>query len=169
MAAACNDSFDLREFYNENRLAKGEMTIAGTKLDLKKVRLPIYELATKEDHIAPARSVFIGSRLFGGPVDFVLAGSGHISGVVNLIYCSAPRTSSVPATTPPILPRRSTSSCAAPISLMTDRRTTGQAPPSSKRKCYSSLRGSYVVGSPRREKHVNRSHGTDRSSFLVLR
>ena len=81
--AAANHSFYLREFYNENRLAKGEMTIAGTKLDLKKVRLPIYELATKEDHIAPARSVFIGSRLFGGPVDFVLAGSGHISGVVN--------------------------------------------------------------------------------------
>ena len=79
--AAANHSFYLREFYNENRLAKGEMTIAGTKLDLKKVRLPIYELATKEDHIAPARSVFIGSRLFGGPVDFVLAGSGHISGV----------------------------------------------------------------------------------------
>ena len=59
------------------------MTIAGTKLDLNKVRLPIYELATKEDHIAPARSVFIGSRLFGGPVEFVLAGSGHIAGVVN--------------------------------------------------------------------------------------
>ena len=80
---AANHSFYLREFYNENRLAKGEMAIAGTKLDLKKVRLPIYDLATKEDHIAPARSVFIGSRLFGGPVEFVLAGSGHISGVVN--------------------------------------------------------------------------------------
>ena len=53
--AAANHSFYLREFYNENRLAKGEMTIAGTKLDLKKVRLPIYELATKEDHIAPAK------------------------------------------------------------------------------------------------------------------
>ena len=81
--AAANHSFYLREFYNENRLAKGEMTIAGTKLNLKKVRLPIYELATKEDHIAPAKSVFIGSRLFGGPVEFVLAGSGHIAGVVN--------------------------------------------------------------------------------------
>ena len=48
-----------------------------------------------------------------------------------LISCSAPRTSSAPATTPPILPRQSTSSCAASISLMTDRRMTGQAPPSS--------------------------------------
>ena len=75
--------FYLREFFGENRLAKGQMTLAGIKLDLKKVTLPIYELATKEDHIAPARSVFIGSRLFGGPVEFVLAGSGHIAGVVN--------------------------------------------------------------------------------------
>ena len=53
------------------------------KLDLKKVKVPIFNLATKEDHIAPARSVFLGSKAFGGPVDFVLAGSGHIAGVVN--------------------------------------------------------------------------------------
>jgi poly[(R)-3-hydroxyalkanoate] polymerase subunit PhaC len=80
---AANHNFYLREFYNENRLSKGEMALASVKLNLKKVRLPIYELATKEDHIAPARSVFIGSKLFGGPVEFVLAGSGHIAGVVN--------------------------------------------------------------------------------------
>jgi polyhydroxyalkanoate synthase subunit PhaC len=53
------------------------------KLDMKKVKLPVYELATREDHIAPAESVYIGSRLFGGPVEYVLAGSGHIAGVVN--------------------------------------------------------------------------------------
>jgi polyhydroxyalkanoate synthase len=47
------------------------------------VKLPIYELATREDHIAPAKSVYISSRLFGGPVDYVLAGSGHIAGVIN--------------------------------------------------------------------------------------
>jgi polyhydroxyalkanoate synthase len=52
------------------------MTIGGVKLDLAKVKLPIYELCAKEDHIAPAKSVFIGSRLFGGPVTYVLAGSG---------------------------------------------------------------------------------------------
>ncbi len=50
---AANHNFYLREFYNENRLAKGQMTLAGVKLDLKKVKLPIYELATREDHIAP--------------------------------------------------------------------------------------------------------------------
>jgi polyhydroxyalkanoate synthase len=81
--AAANHAFYLREFYNENKLSEGKMSIGGVKLDLKKVRLPIYELATKEDHIAPARSVFIGAKKFGGPVDYVLAGSGHIAGVVN--------------------------------------------------------------------------------------
>lgn len=80
---AANHSFYLKEFYNENRLAKGEMTLAGVKLDLKKVKLPTFELATRDDHIAPAKSVFIGSKLLGGPVEFVLAGSGHIAGVVN--------------------------------------------------------------------------------------
>ena len=45
--------------------------------------MPIYNLATREDHIAPAKSVLFGSQYFGGPVKFVLAGSGHIAGVVN--------------------------------------------------------------------------------------
>jgi polyhydroxyalkanoate synthase len=80
---AANHKFYLREFYHENKLAKGRMTLGGVRLDLRKVKLPIYELATREDHIAPAKSVFIGSRLFGGPVEFVLSGSGHIAGVVN--------------------------------------------------------------------------------------
>jgi poly[(R)-3-hydroxyalkanoate] polymerase subunit PhaC len=81
--AAANHNFYLSQFYGANRLSKGEMTLAGTRLDMKKVKLPVYELATKEDHIAPAKSVFAGAQLFGGPVDFVLSGSGHIAGVVN--------------------------------------------------------------------------------------
>ena len=80
---AANHRFYLKEFYNENKLARGEMMLAGIKLDLKKVKVPVFELATKEDHIAPAKSVFIGAKLLGGPVEFVLAGSGHIAGVVN--------------------------------------------------------------------------------------
>jgi polyhydroxyalkanoate synthase len=80
---AANHKFYLREFYKENRLARGQMVIDNVKLDLTKVKLPVYELCAKEDHIAPARSVFIGSRLFGGPVTYVLAGSGHIAGVIN--------------------------------------------------------------------------------------
>ena len=80
---AANHSFYLRNCYLDNKLTKGEMEIAGVKLDLRKSTVPIYNLATREDHIAPARSVFLGSQFFGGPVTFVLAGSGHIAGVVN--------------------------------------------------------------------------------------
>ena len=47
------------------------------------MKIPIFNLAAKEDHIAPARSVFDGSKAFGGKVDYVMAGSGHIAGVVN--------------------------------------------------------------------------------------
>jgi polyhydroxyalkanoate synthase len=78
-----NHSFYLRNCYLENRLSKGEMVIAGKKLDLAKVRIPIYNLATREDHIAPVRSVLLGSTRFGRPVRFVMAGSGHIAGVIN--------------------------------------------------------------------------------------
>ena len=80
---AANHSFYLRNCYLDNKLTKGEMEIAGVKLDLRKVKVPIYNLATREDHIAPAKSVLFGSQYFGGPVKFVLAGSGHIAGVVN--------------------------------------------------------------------------------------
>jgi polyhydroxyalkanoate synthase len=78
-----NHSFYLRNCYLENKLSKGEMVVAGETLDLGKVTTPIYNLAAREDHIAPARSVFIGSGFFGGPMRYVLAGSGHIAGVVN--------------------------------------------------------------------------------------
>ncbi len=80
---AANHSFYLREFYQENKLAKGELAIGGIKLNLKNIKIPVYHLAAKEDHIAPAKSVFIGAKLYGGPVDYVLAGSGHIAGVIN--------------------------------------------------------------------------------------
>lgn len=80
---AANHNYYLREFYHENKLATGRMSIGDIRLDLKRVTLPIYELAAREDHIAPAKSVFLGSHLFGGPVEFVLSGSGHIAGVVN--------------------------------------------------------------------------------------
>jgi len=80
---AANHLFYLRNCYLENNLTKGKMKIAGETLDLKKVKVPVYNLATREDHIAPAKSVLYGSQFFGGEVTFVLAGSGHIAGVVN--------------------------------------------------------------------------------------
>jgi polyhydroxyalkanoate synthase len=80
---AANHAYYLRHCYLNNCLTKGEMEIAGEKLDLKQVKVPVYNLATREDHIAPAKSVFLGAQFFGGPMRFVLAGSGHIAGVVN--------------------------------------------------------------------------------------
>jgi polyhydroxyalkanoate synthase len=80
---AANHAFYVRSCYLENRLAQGKMTISNTAIDLKSVKVPIYNLATREDHIAPPKSVLLGSKYFGGPMRFVLAGSGHIAGVVN--------------------------------------------------------------------------------------
>jgi polyhydroxyalkanoate synthase len=80
---ADNHSFYLRNCYLDNKLTRGEMEIAGVTLDMDKVTIPIYNLATREDHIAPANSVLFGSQFFGGPVRYVLAGSGHIAGVIN--------------------------------------------------------------------------------------
>ena len=79
-----NHSFYTRSCYVENRLARGEMVMDGVKLDLGKVTIPIYELATKEDHIAPAQSVFRGAKLYGGDVTFVLGGEMFAVGILNV-------------------------------------------------------------------------------------
>ena len=75
--------FYLNNFYRENRLSKGELELAGKRLNLGDVKVPVFAQAAEGDHIAPYRSVYKGLRLFGGPVTFMLAGSGHIAGVVN--------------------------------------------------------------------------------------
>jgi polyhydroxyalkanoate synthase len=77
-------SFYLRNMYLENNLAKpGGITLAGVPIDLKKITAPSYIISCKEDHIAPWASTFEGTKLFGGPVRFVLSASGHIAGVAN--------------------------------------------------------------------------------------
>ncbi|WP_274629572.1 PHA/PHB synthase family protein [Arvimicrobium flavum] len=81
--AAANHSFYLRNCYLENNLSQGRMKLDGKTVSLGDVKIPVYNLASREDHIAPARSVFLGSRYFGGEVEYVMAGSGHIAGVVN--------------------------------------------------------------------------------------
>ena len=73
----------LQKFYKQNALAKGELELGGHKLDLKKVTIPVFMQASKEDHIAPADSVYRSARLFGGKTQYMMAGSGHIAGVVN--------------------------------------------------------------------------------------
>ena len=74
----------LKNCYNRNALARGELSVDGAPLDLSKVTLPCYHVATLEDHIAPAHSVYRGARSLGGRSHrFALAGSGHIAGVTN--------------------------------------------------------------------------------------
>lgn len=74
----------LREMYLKNNLARPDgITLDGVPIDLGKVTIPIYLQSAKEDHIAPYPSVFKAKNLFSGPVRFLLAGSGHIAGVIN--------------------------------------------------------------------------------------
>ncbi|NWG72325.1 MAG: class I poly(R)-hydroxyalkanoic acid synthase [Parvularculaceae bacterium] len=79
--------FYLREFYKNNALAKGEMIIDGERLDLGDVDIPIFMQAGETDHIAPHNSVYRTAKLFASKgndkVLYMLAGSGHIAGVVN--------------------------------------------------------------------------------------
>jgi polyhydroxyalkanoate synthase len=74
----------LQHIYIEDGLRKpGYLTLNGTAIDIGRIAVPSYVLATKEDHIAPWKSVYPTSRLLGGEVTFVLGGSGHIAGVIN--------------------------------------------------------------------------------------
>jgi len=75
--------FYLRECYRDNNLAKGKMVLGGEKLNLSKVKIPVYLQSSKDDHIAPYRSVYKSTKLFKGPITFMMAGSGHIAGVIN--------------------------------------------------------------------------------------
>ncbi len=77
-------SFYLRNFYQKNRLKEsGGISLLGTPIDLRQVKLPSYFLSGIEDHISPWTSNYMGSLLFNGPVKFVLSGSGHIAGPMN--------------------------------------------------------------------------------------
>ncbi|MEZ5536441.1 MAG: class I poly(R)-hydroxyalkanoic acid synthase [Thiolinea sp.] len=77
-------SFYLRNMYLENKLAKPcGIKLSGTDLDLGKVKTPVYFVSAHDDHIAPWKTTYLGTQLFGGPVRFVLGESGHIAGIVN--------------------------------------------------------------------------------------
>lgn len=80
---AANHAFYLRHCYLRNDLSEGRMEIGGRTVDLGDITVPVYSLAAREDHIAPARSVYTGLPKFGGETVFVMSGSGHIAGVVN--------------------------------------------------------------------------------------
>jgi len=77
-------SFYLRNMYLKNLLGvPGGISLDGVPIDLSKVEVPAYFVSTVEDHIAPWRTTYKGSRYLGGEVRYVLGGSGHIAGIVN--------------------------------------------------------------------------------------
>ncbi|WP_206936177.1 PHA/PHB synthase family protein [Roseococcus thiosulfatophilus] len=77
-------SFYLRRMYQQNDLIKpNALELLGTKIDLRKIKVPTYMISTREDHIAPWKSTYRATQVYGGKVRFVLAASGHIAGVVN--------------------------------------------------------------------------------------
>ena len=77
-------SYYLRSMYQKNALVKpGGLELGGVKIDLSKIKVPVYILSTKEDHIAPWKSTYKATQIYSGRTKFVLASSGHIAGVVN--------------------------------------------------------------------------------------
>jgi len=77
-------SFYLRNMYQRNCLRDpGGIKVGKTAIDLRKIQVPAFFLSTREDHIAPWKSTYLGAKLLSGPVKFVLGGSGHVAGVVN--------------------------------------------------------------------------------------
>ncbi|MBB1487026.1 class I poly(R)-hydroxyalkanoic acid synthase [Oceanospirillum sediminis] len=80
---AAMHKFYLRNMYLENNLIQGKVELNGTKIDLSKIETPVYFVSTIQDHIAKWTSTYSGAQAHSGPVKFVLAGSGHIAGVVN--------------------------------------------------------------------------------------
>ena len=74
----------IRNMYLENNLrVANKLTMCDTPVDLGRVDLPAYVLATREDHIVPWRSAYRTTGLFSGETRFVLGASGHIAGVIN--------------------------------------------------------------------------------------
>ena len=74
----------LRNTYLENNLCvPNKLSMCGTPVDLGKIDVPSYVLATQEDHIVPWRSAYRTTQLVGGKSQFVLGASGHIAGVIN--------------------------------------------------------------------------------------
>lgn len=77
-------TYYLRNMYLDNKLVEpNELELCGQKVDLYNIKVPTYFLSTREDHIAPWKSTFIGTEIFSGPIEFVLGASGHIAGVIN--------------------------------------------------------------------------------------
>lgn len=77
----------LRNTYLENNLVvPNKMTVCGEKIDLRRLDIPTYVYASREDHIVPWDGAYRNiAALPGtkGKLRFVLGASGHIAGVIN--------------------------------------------------------------------------------------
>ena len=73
----------LNALYGRNELAEGKFKVFGETVNMGDIKIPVTIQASREDHICPWHSIYRAARKFGGDVNFVLAGSGHIAGVVN--------------------------------------------------------------------------------------
>ena len=74
----------LRNTYFENNLVKpGKCTVAGEKVDLSKIDIPVYVYGSREDHIVPIGGAYASTRHLPGKKRFVMGASGHIAGVIN--------------------------------------------------------------------------------------
>ncbi len=74
----------MRNLYHDNSLrAAGKLKMCGESVDLGQLKMPVYLLATREDHIVPWQSAYLSTCILGGEIRFVLGASGHIAGVIN--------------------------------------------------------------------------------------
>ena len=73
----------LTEFYNKNALSDDKLTVLGEPVSMSDIKIPVFVQAGRSDHICPWHSIYKGAQNFAGPVQFTLAGSGHIAGVIN--------------------------------------------------------------------------------------
>ena len=81
---AAMHGFYLRNMYHENRLSRPDgISLKGVPIDLRLIEAPTFLLSTREDHIAPWRSTYAATQIYGGPITFVLSASGHIAGVIS--------------------------------------------------------------------------------------
>jgi polyhydroxyalkanoate synthase len=77
-------SYYLRNTYDDNKLVQPDaLTMCGVPVDLKRVDIPAFVFAAREDHIVPWKGGYASARSLGGPVKFVLGASGHIAGSIN--------------------------------------------------------------------------------------
>ncbi|GAA1330281.1 PHA/PHB synthase family protein [Pseudonocardia xinjiangensis] len=95
-------AFYLRNFYLENKLAAGELEIAGKTIDLSVIKAPTYVVSAINDHIVPWQSAYRTVGLVSGPVRFALSSGGHIAGIVSppgpKVWHMIAETESLPAT-----------------------------------------------------------------------